>query len=91
LEGASKVVRPEVFEQSGEDMARTATHSDFVQIVANEVSSGIDRAVGYWLGGIELEVVDRSLTTSQRLQAIEDILQEYKILSGRADIGCASA
>ena len=72
-------------------MARPATPGDFVQIVAEEVSSGIDRAVGYWLGRIELEVVDRSLTTSQRVEAIKGILQEYKILSGRADVGCASA
>ncbi len=57
-------------------MARTATPGDFVQIVAEEVSSGIDRAVGYWLGRIELEVVDRSLTTSQRVEAIKGILQE---------------
>jgi len=44
-----------------------------------------------WLGRIELEVVDRSLTTSQRIDAIENILLEYKVRSGRADVGCASA
>lgn len=72
-------------------MASRATQTDFVDMVAEEVSSGIDRALGYWLGRIELEVVDRSLTTSQRIDAIENILQEYKVRSGRADVGCASA
>lgn len=72
-------------------MASRATQSDFVDMIADEVSSGIDRALGYWLGRIELEVVDRSLTTSQRIDAIENILQEYKVRSGRADITCASA
>ena len=72
-------------------MARRATQTDFVDTVAEEVSSGIDRALGYWLGRIELEVVDRSLTTSQRIDAIENILQEYKVRSGRAGVGCASA
>jgi len=72
-------------------MAGRAMDNHFVEIVAEEVSSGIDRAVGYWLGRIELEVVDRSLTTAQRIDAIENILQEYKILSGRLDVGCASA
>lgn len=72
-------------------MASRATQTDFVDIVAEEVSSGIDRALGYWLGRIELEVVDRSLTTSQRIDAIENILHEYKVRSGRADVGCASA
>jgi hypothetical protein len=72
-------------------MASRATQNDFVDMVAEEVSSGIDRALGYWLGRIELEVVDRSLTTSQRIDAIENILLEYKLRSGRADVGCASA
>jgi hypothetical protein len=72
-------------------MASRATQTDFVDMVAEEVSSGIDRALGYWLCRIELEVVDRSLTTSQRIDAIENILQEYKVRSGRADVSCASA
>ena len=72
-------------------MASRATQTDFVDMVAEEVSSGIDRALGYWLGRIELEVVDRSLTTSQRIDAIENILQEYKVRSGRAHVDCASA
>jgi len=72
-------------------MASRATQTDFVDMVAAEVSSGIDRALGYWLGRIELEVVYHSLTTSQRIDAIENILQEYKVRSGRADVGCASA
>jgi hypothetical protein len=72
-------------------MASRATQTDFVEMVAEEVSSGIDRALGYWLGRIELEVVDRSLTTSQRIDAIENILLEYKLRSGQADVDCASA
>ena len=45
-------------------MVRTATNSEFVSLIAEEVSAGIDRALGYWLGRIEVEVVDRSLTTA---------------------------
>lgn len=66
-------------------MAQRATLHDFVEMVADEVSSGIDRALGYWLGRIELELIDRSLTAAQRMDAIEGILYEYKIRSGRAD------
>ena len=72
-------------------MASRATRTDFVDAVASELSSGIERAVGYWLGRVELEVVDRSLTTTERIQAIEDILHEYRMLMGTADAGCASA
>lgn len=72
-------------------MASKATRSDFVEMVAEEVSSGIEQALGYWLGRIEIEVIDRSLTASQRVNAIAEILQEYKVLSGREEVGCASA
>jgi hypothetical protein len=59
-------------------MASTAISADFVSIVAEEMASGIDRALRYWLGRIELEVIDRSLTTAERLAAIQKILEEYK-------------
>lgn len=72
-------------------MANKATGRDFVSMIAEEVSSGIEQALGYWLGRIEVEVIDRSLTASQRIDAIAGILQEYKVLSGREEVGCASA
>jgi len=52
---------------------------DFVALVAGEIASGIDCALRYWLGRIELEVIDRSLTPEERLCAIEQILTEYKM------------
>ncbi|HWH58896.1 MAG TPA: hypothetical protein VN682_14790 [Terriglobales bacterium] len=73
-------------------MINTAAKKDFVSIVANEISSGIDRALAYWLGRIEVELVDRSITTAQREAAIEAILQEYKrCRSSRDEFGMASA
>lgn len=72
-------------------MANKATRSDFVEMIAQEISSGIGQALGYWLGRIEVELIDRRLTASQRIDAIEGILQEYEFLSGREEVGCASA
>ena len=72
-------------------MAGSSIRTDFVSMVAEEISSGIDRALQYWLGRIELEVVDRSLSTDERIDAIEQILTEYKMRSGKAEFGCASA
>ena len=66
-------------------MTKVGAGTDFVSLVAREMSSGIDRALGYWLGRIELEVVDESLPSSQRLAAIEQIVQEYKQVSGREE------
>lgn len=64
-------------------MASMARTQDLVSAVAEEVSSGIDRALRYWLGRIELEVIDGSLTTAERLFAIEQILHEYKFQDAR--------
>jgi hypothetical protein len=72
-------------------MASTATRSDFVSLVAQEISAGIDHALDYWLGRIEMELVDAKLTTSERIRAIELILREYKEATGRAELSCAAA
>ena len=59
-------------------MARAATNDDFILMVAHEVSSGIERGVNYWMGRIELEVVDRSLSNAERISRIGQILEEYR-------------
>ena len=72
-------------------MSNTPSKTDFVSLVAREISSGIDRALAYWLGRIEVELVDRSITTAQREAAIEAILREYKKCRGHDEMGLASA
>jgi len=67
-------------------MSETANKKEFVSIIAGEISSGIDRALAYWLGRIELELVDASFTLAQRLAAIEAIVHEYKQCSGREEL-----
>lgn len=68
-----------------------ASKRDFVGIAAHEISSGIERALAYWLGRIEVEMMDRSITTAQREAAIEAIIQEYKQSRSRDECGMASA
>ena len=72
-------------------MASTATRADFVNLVAEEISFGINHALDYWLGRIEMEVVDAKLSNAERLRAIEFILLEYKEATGRSQLNCASA
>lgn len=72
-------------------MARTPSRAEFVSLVAEEVSSGIERALSYWLGRIELEVLDESLSTAERMFAIEQIIREYKDASGVTAMTWASA
>ncbi len=72
-------------------MASMATRADFVSLVADEVCSGIERALDYWLGRIELEAVDGRLTTAERISAIQQILDEYKVATGKEHSVRASA
>jgi hypothetical protein len=72
-------------------MVGSSSGTEFVSLVAEEISSRIDRALQYWLGRIELEVVDRSLSTAERMDAIAEILTEYKMRTGKAEFGCAPA
>ena len=72
-------------------MAREVTDDDFVLMVAQEVSSGIERGLNYWLGRIELEIVDRSLSTAERISAIEQILEEYRDVINRTQFGYTPA
>jgi hypothetical protein len=72
-------------------MASVATRADFVSLVAEEIVSGIDQALDYWLGRIDMELADTKLTTVERLRAIELILREYKEATGKSELSCAAA
>ena len=72
-------------------MASATTRTDFVTLVAEEIISGIDHAVEYWLGRIEQELAGGNLTPTQRVHAIERVLREYKDISGKTQLTCASA
>ena len=60
-------------------------------MIAHEVVSGIDEAVGYWLGRIEQEISGRHLTTEQQLHGIERVIREYKEVTGQSPFRCAEA
>ena len=72
-------------------MASATTRTDFVTLVAEEIISGIDHAVEYWMGRIEQELAGSRLTAIERVHAIERVLREYKDVSGKTQLTCASA
>ncbi len=72
-------------------MASATTRTDFVTLVAVEIISGIDHAVEYWMGRIEQELAGSRLTAIERVHAIERVLREYKDVSGKTQLTCASA
>ena len=72
-------------------MASTSTQSDLVSMIAQEVVSGIDEAVGYWLGRIEQELIGRGLSAEQQIRGIERVIREYKEATGQLPFRCAQA
>jgi hypothetical protein len=72
-------------------VASTSTQSDLISMIAHEVVSGIDEAVGYWLSRIEQELVGRGLSAEQRLRGVELVIREYKEATGKLPFRCAEA
>ena len=59
-------------------MASTATSRDLMEAVAAEVAVGIHSAVDYWMAQIESVFEDTHMTTLGRLQAVNEIVQNYR-------------
>ena len=72
-------------------MATASSQSDLVSMIAQEVVSGIEEAVGYWLNRIEQELVGRGLSAEQQLRGIELVIREYKEATGKLPFCCAEA
>jgi len=72
-------------------VASTSTQSDLVSLIAQEVISGIDEAVGYWLGRIEQQLACRGLSAEQQLRGVELVIREYKEATGKLPFRCAQA
>lgn len=64
---------------------------DLVSLIAKQIVSGIDEAVGYWLGRVERELANSRLTPYEQLRAIELVLQEYTEVTGKPQFRCAEA
>ena len=64
-------------------MATAAIPTDFINIVATEMLSGVERAVEYWLAQIDEIVMNDKLTPSLKLITIHGVLQNYKRLTGK--------
>jgi hypothetical protein len=66
----------------------SAVDREFIEAVAAEVSGGIHSALNCWLGRIERVLEARTLTTLGRLQAVQEIVAEYKRITGQVNLEC---
>jgi len=69
-------------------MATSGVDQGFIEAVANEVSFGIEIAVGAWMARIESALEDPRLTTLGRLRAVQQVVSEFKRIAGPADSSC---
>ena len=60
--------------------------STFVDAVAREMASGVETAVECWMAQIDEALTDLHLTTVGRLNAVTQILANYKRLTGKEDL-----
>ncbi|HEY1799304.1 MAG TPA: hypothetical protein VGG46_00100 [Terriglobales bacterium] len=65
-------------------MATATINRDVVQdAIVNEMASGVDKAVECWMAQIEQIFEDTRLTTLGRMNAIHEVVQHYKQLTGK--------
>jgi hypothetical protein len=67
-------------------LASTAVPADIVDAIAGEMAVGVDRAVECWMSEIEQALTDMHLTSLGRLGAVREIVDEYKRLTGKAQL-----
>jgi hypothetical protein len=67
-------------------LAATAIPTDVIDVIAAEMAIGVERAVECWMSEIEQALTDIHLTSLGRLNAVSDILNEYKRLTGKAQL-----
>lgn len=67
-------------------MASIAVPGNLVDIIATEMASGVDRAVECWMSQIDQALGDVRLTSLGRLQAVKQIVERYKDLTGKAHL-----
>jgi len=67
-------------------MSSVSANVDLVSLLAAEMASGVERAVECWLAQVEHALADTQLTTLGRLNAVREILDRYKTLTGKAHL-----
>lgn len=69
-------------------MATTALNHDLVLAIAEEMAHGVQTAVDCWTTEIELALTNTHLTTLGRLNAVKEIVENDKHLTGQAHLSC---
>jgi hypothetical protein len=66
-------------------VATSAVNRELIRVIAEEMASGVETAVECWMTKIDLALTDMHLTTLGRLNAVREIVENYKHLTGRLE------
>jgi hypothetical protein len=69
-------------------VATTALNRDLVLAIAEEMAHGVQTAVNCWMTEIDLALTDKSLTTLGKLNAVREIVENYRHVTGQAGWKC---
>jgi hypothetical protein len=72
--------------KAGKALATAVIPTKLIEVIASEMASGVDRAVECWMSQIEHALTDVHLTSLGRLNAVREILDEYKRLTGKVQL-----
>jgi hypothetical protein len=67
-------------------LATAVIPTKLIEVIASEMAVGVDRAVECWMSQIEHALTDVHLTSLGRLNAVREILDEYKQLTGKVQL-----
>ena len=74
------------FQEGGEVVATVAVPREIVDVIADEVAWGVERAVEYWMSQVEHALSDTNLTSLGRLYAVKDVVEQYKSVTGKSEL-----
>jgi hypothetical protein len=66
-------------------VANISAERDVIDIIAVEMANGVDAAVECWMAEFDAVLQDSRLTTLGRLQAIQEIMAQYRFSTGKGD------
>ena len=69
-------------------MATAVVNRDLVRVIAEEMAYGVETAVEHWMSQIDMALTDIHLTTLGRLNAVREIVESYKHLTGKVRLDC---
>jgi hypothetical protein len=66
-------------------VATTAVHQELIEAIAQEMAYGVETAVDCWMTQIDSALTNLRLSPLDRLNAVHEIIRNYKLLTGKAD------